>query len=181
MIERIKGHIIDLRPVELDDAGFIHELRSDPNRAKHLNPIKGTVADQRNWLLGYKQREVAKQEMYFVVLRKSGNPCGLVRLYDIQPPRFTWGSIIFVEDRPKLAALEATVLSIGFGFEKLACSRVELDVRRENTVAIAFYQRFGFHLTGQDEASLYFTLEKPEFDRLSDRHRTFISQGAVEH
>ena len=157
------GHLVDLRLIEATDADFVHGLRTNEDLARHLHPVSGTAADQRQWIETYKSREQAGTEFYFVILRKDVTPCGLVRLYDVLPSRFTWGSIILHPDRPALAALEATVLSMAFGFETLDCRIAELDVRRANTHATAFYRRLGMRQVSEDDVDLFFEMTREEF------------------
>ncbi len=160
----LTGHLVDLRLIEPTDAEFVFGLRTTENLAQHLHPVSGTADDQRQWIENYKARELVGAEFYFVILRKDGNPCGLVRLYDIQSSRFTWGSIILHPDRPAKAALEATVLSMSFGFEALGCQVVELDVRRANTHATAFYRRLGMRQVKENDIDLFFELSRAEFN-----------------
>jgi len=53
----IYGKNINLRTVEIDDAEFVFNMRQNPNRAKYLTKITGTVESQREWIKNYKQRE----------------------------------------------------------------------------------------------------------------------------
>jgi len=92
----------------------------------------------------------------------------VVRLYGIGADRFTWGSWILDESKPPRAALESAVLSFGVGFERLGLARADLDVRRANARASAFYRRFGMTETGQDAENLYFTLSRDDFRRNRD-------------
>lgn len=160
---RISGPHLRLRPVTEADAAFIHGLRTDPAHNRHLSPVTGTVADQRAWIARYRTREAAGTEVYFIIERHDGVPCGTVRLYDITAVSFTWGSWILNADKPPRAALESAVLSFGAGFEGLGLARAHLDVRRANARAIAFYRRFGMTETGQDADNLYFTLGREDF------------------
>ncbi|RMH44058.1 MAG: N-acetyltransferase, partial [Alphaproteobacteria bacterium] len=91
--ERVEGFRLALRLVRPADAAFIHGLRTDPDIARHLSPVTGTVEDQRRWIEEYKTREAAGTEAYYIIERRdTGRPCGTVRLYDIDGTTFTWGS-----------------------------------------------------------------------------------------
>ena len=152
-LSRIDGINLSLRLVQPDDAAYIHGLRLDPRYNRYLSAVTGTVADQRKWIEGYKARESTGAEYYYLIERKDGIPCGVVRLYDITRDSFTWGSWILDHNKPRKAALESAVLSFGVGFGQLGLKVAHVDVRIANTHAEAFYRRFGMaeiHRTEQD-------------------------------
>ena len=93
-IARVEGPNLILRLIEPEDAAYVHSLRSNPAYNTHLSTVTGTVDDQRTWIEDYKSREAQGQEFYYVIERKDGTRCGLVRLYDIEAESFTWGSWI---------------------------------------------------------------------------------------
>lgn len=164
----INGVRLRLRPVDPSDAGYIHRLRTNPRLNTYLSAVTGTVEDQRDWIERYLSREAEGREVYFVIERLvDGRPCGTVRLYGIGTDRFTWGSWILDDAKPAKAALESTILSFGCGFEPPARTSAEIDVRRENTRAIAFYRRFGMAETAADGVNIYFTYSRARF--LADR------------
>lgn len=163
---RIEGVRLALRLVTPQDAGFIHGLRTDPAYNRHLSAVTGTVEDQRAWIAAYKAREAAGEEAYYIIERRDGVPCGVVRLYGITNDSFTWGSWILNADKPPKAALESAVLSFSVGFHDLGRIRAEIDVRHGNEQAIRFYRRFGMIETGSDADNLYFELTRARFDAL---------------
>lgn len=156
----VKGHRINLRPVQPDDAGYIYGLRMNPAYNTHLSQVSGTADDQRRWIEAYKAREAAGQEFYLIIERTDGRPCGTVRLYDITADSFTWGSWILDHNKPAKASLESSVMSFGVGFDGLNRTKAQIEVRRLNTHAAAFYRRFGAVEIGQDAETLYFELPR---------------------
>ena len=140
----------------------------DPNYNGHLSVVTGTVADQLGWIETYKAREAAGTEYYFVIERKDGVRCGVVRLYNITGDQFTWGSWILDVNKPSKAALESAVLSFGAAFENLGLTVGNIDVRKNNTRAIAFYRRFRMRENSGDDVDIYFeyTRQQYEADRL---------------
>jgi RimJ/RimL family protein N-acetyltransferase len=162
--ERVEGVNLALRLVRPDDAGYVHALRTDPALNAHLSAVDGTVADQRRWIEGYKAREAAGTEAYYVIERRDdGRRCGLVRLYRIEADRFTWGSWILDATKPPKAALESAVLSFGIGFEDLGRATALIDVRQQNARALAFYRRFGMTEVGADVSDVFFTYTRERF------------------
>ena len=127
-IECVEGPNLTLRLIKPNDAAYVHGLRTNPLYNSHLSKVTGTVQDQRAWIEGYKAREAAGQEFYYVIERKDGSRCGLVRLYDFDAESFTWGSWILDESKPQKAAIESVVLSIGLGFELLQQDLTKVDV-----------------------------------------------------
>lgn len=162
-IARVEGPNLRLRLIEPEDAAYVHGLRADPRYNTHLSAVTGTVEDQRRWIEGYKSREAAGQELYYVIERKDGTRCGLVRLYDIEADHFTWGSWILDENKPSKAALESTVLSFGVGFENLECETARVVVSIGNSHAEAFYRRFGMSETQRDESDIFFEYGRDRF------------------
>ncbi len=173
-IARIDGHRLSLRLVSPDDAEYIHALRTNPLYKTHLSTVTGTADDQRAWIELYKQREAAGQEYYYVIERRDGLRCGVVRLYDIAEGQFTWGSWILDENKPMKAALESAVLSFSIAFDRLGLVLGLIDVRQGNERAIAFYRRFGMVEILQDDQNVYFQLERDQFDRVHQKHNDSI-------
>ncbi|MCV2877676.1 GNAT family N-acetyltransferase [Sedimentimonas flavescens] len=167
-LERIEGPNLVLRLARPEDAAYIHGLRMNPAYNQHLSQVSGSVEDQRRWIEGYKAREAAGTEFYYVIERKDGQPCGLVRLYDITERTFTWGSWILDENKPHKAALESALLSFSVGFEVLGCELAHVDVRCENHHAEAFYRRLGMEETHRTTQDIYFLYDRARLRRDRD-------------
>ncbi len=159
----IEGVHLRLRLIAPGDADYVYGLRTDPAYNTHLSAIQGTAEDQRNWIEGYKAREADLHELYYVIERLDGTPCGLVRLYDITRESFTWGSWILDRNKPPKAALESAMLSFGVGLCQLGIPKAQFEVRRDNDHAIAFYRRFGATQTDETGEDLFFEYTKPQF------------------
>lgn len=164
MATTVEGHRLDLRVVTVDDAEYVHKLRVDPAYNAHLSAVTGTVADQALWIERYKEREAAGEEFYYIIVLKDGTPCGTVRLYDITPESFTWGSWVLDHNKPAKAALESAVLVYRLGYDVLGLPKAVFEVDAANTHTQAFHRRFGAHQTGQDESNLYFDLTNAQFE-----------------
>ena len=173
-LSRIDGIQLSLRFVQPEDAAYVHGLRMDPSYNGHLSAVTGTVEDQLSWIEAYKTREAAGSEYYFVIERKDGVRCGVMRLYDIMGDQFTWGSWILDHNKPRKAALESTVLSFGVAFESLGMAVGGIDMRKQNSHAIGFYRRFGMQEIREDAHNIYFEYTSEQFaaDRLA--HMTIL-------
>lgn len=174
-LARIAGPGLVLRLIEPEDAGYVHGLRTDPAYNRHLSEVRGTAEDQRRWIEDYKAREAEMRELYYVIERKDGIRCGLVRLYDIDDDSFTWGSWILDTNKPAKAALESAVLSMGVGFERLGKSLAHIDVRQDNARAVAFYRRFGMTEANRDAVNLYFEYPQSRYQADIDRYQEILN------
>ncbi len=163
-LSRVEGPNLILRLIEPEDAAYVHGLRTDPAYNLHLSEVGGAVETQRQWIEQYKAREAEGDELYYVIERKDGTRCGLVRLYDIEAGEFTWGSWILDENKPPKAALESAVLIYDIGLDRIQCERAVFDVRRYNTHTTAFHRRFGARQTGEDSENVYFDYTRARFD-----------------
>lgn len=169
-ITRVEGPNLRLRLIELDDAAYVHKLRTNPLYNSHLSKVAGTVEDQRQWIEGYKAREAARQEFYYVIEREDGKRCGLVRLYDMEADSFTWGSWILDENKPRKAALESAVLVYQVGFAGLHRVRAIFEVLNENSHTLAFHRRFGALEIDRDELNTYFEYTRAQFESDKTAH-----------
>lgn len=176
-LSRIDGIQLSLRLVQPEDAAYIHRLRTDPTYNGHLSTVTGTVEDQRKWIEAYKTREAAGSEYYFVIERKDGVRCGVVRLYDITNDQFTWGSWILDHNKPRKAALESAVLSFGVGFDILGLDLANVDVRKNNTHAEAFYRRLGMTETHQTVQDIFFVYSRAQFSVDKLAHMNVLQSG----
>lgn len=159
----VEGPNLKLRLIEPNDAAYVYGLRTNPLYNSHMSKVTGTVEDQRHWILAYKAREAAGKEFYYVIERKDGTRCGLVRLYDMEADSFTWGSWILDEKKPPKAALESAVLSFSVGFETLCRDHAKVDVRVDNTHATAFYRRLGMTETHRTAQDIFFSYTRARF------------------
>jgi len=159
-----------LRLIRPEDADYLYDLRMDPAYNRYLSQVTGDVEDQRRWIEDYKVQEADGRQLYFLILRHDGVNCGVVRLYDIGPDHFTWGSWILDHNKPAKAALESAFLSFSVGFEVLGKSIAHIDVRVANKHAEAFYRRFGMTETHSDTKDIFFTYKCEDFMRDRNKH-----------
>ena len=177
-ITRVEGPNLVLRLIEPDDAAYVHGLRTNPAYNSHLSQVTGTVTDQRQWIENYKAREAEGQEFYYVIERKDGTRCGLVRLYDIEADRFTWGSWILDKNKPQKAALESAVIIYEIGFDGLGCDRAVFEVRVDNTHTLAFHRRLGAQETSSDALNVYFNYSRDRFEADYEAHMRTLQPEA---
>ena len=174
LIARVEGPNLILRLIKPDDAAYVHGLRSNPAYNTHLSTVTGTVDDQRTWIEDYKSREAQGQEFYYVIERKDGMRCGLVRLYDFDVESFTWGSWILDESKPRKAALESAVLIYQIGFLGHNFGSAIFEVLNKNSHTLAFHRRFGALETGHDELNTYFKYARARFEKDKMAHFSIL-------
>ena len=178
LVERVEGPNLILRLIRPEDAGYVQNLRTDPTYNRYLSEVRGTVEDQRRWIEGYKARETEGREVYYVIERKDGTRCGLVRLYDIGDESFTWGSWILDANKPRKAALESAMLSFGVGFNLLNLPDAFVDVRIDNEKALAFYIRLGMKELRRDKQDVYFVYPREAFEKDQNEFLKIVEQEA---
>jgi RimJ/RimL family protein N-acetyltransferase len=164
-------HRTYLRLVNADarDAAYICRLRGDETLNQHLNPSSADVAAQLGWLQGYKVREQAGEEYYFVIV-SDGADCGLVRLYDFCEMEgrrsFCWGSWIIPPPRAPGLVTYSALLVYEVGFGALGFEQSHFDVRQGNTGVIGFHERAGARRVSEDQQDVFFRFFPEDHDRL---------------
>jgi hypothetical protein len=173
----VEGPGLVLRLIEPGDATYVYGLRLNPSYNQHLSVVRGTVEDQRNWIEDYKIREAEGCEFYYVIERKDGRSCGVVRLYDFSADSFTWGSWILDDAKPPKAALESAILSFGIGFDLLDRNIANVDVRVTNEHAQAFYRRLGMIETRRTQNDIFLVYPRTRFEADRDGYMAILRGG----
>ena len=137
----VDGPAFRLRPVRMEDAGFILELRTDPARSRYLHRVPNDLGAQQRWLEAYFERP---GDYYFLIENRStGQREGTVGIYNVDPAWRTaeWGRWIIRAG--SLAAVESACLVYRAGFERLELESMYCRTIIENASALAFHDSFG--------------------------------------
>lgn len=169
----INGKNINLRTVNIDDASFIYNMRQNQFKTKYLSRVVGTLENQKEWIVNYKQRELKQQEFYFVIESKSDEKLGLVRIYDLQDKSFCWGSWLIKDDAPTSTAIESVLQIYEFGFYNLGFEKSHFDVRKGNDKVLSFHQRFGAKIVDENELDYFFNFEKNDYEIIKKRYKRY--------
>ncbi|MGL5023146.1 MAG: GNAT family N-acetyltransferase [Cetobacterium sp.] len=163
MIE-IKGNLINLKSVVIQDAKFILKLRKNKELNKYISPTNINLENQKKWIESYLKKQDENKEFYFIVQNKKNESCGTVRIYNVNTEKkeCIWGSFILDKNRPDGASYEAIKLSLKYAFEILKIKKVLLDVRKENKKAIYIYEKNGFKRYNEDDLNYYYEKVKEE-------------------
>lgn len=174
MLSPIHGKNLILRAAEPDDAQFILTLRTQAHKTRHLSTVADDLAAQRSWLERYKERERQGQEYYFIIQDKQHQPLGLVRIYDLQPHSFCWGSWIISDHAPTTTAIESALQVYEFGFGTLGYRQAHFDVRKANTRVVAFHQRLGATIVDEDQDNYYFHYHLTDYQPIRQKYRRYL-------
>jgi len=172
---RIIGKNIKLLTAEISDAEFILKLRTQNHKTQYLSQVENDLAKQQDWLKSYKQKEQKGEEYYFVIESQAAEKLGLVRVYDLQPDSFCWGSWLIKDSAPKTTAIESTLLVYEFGFGELNYKNVHFDVRKGNERVIAFHQRFGAKIVDEDELNYYFKYNIEDYLKTKQKYKRYLN------
>lgn len=166
-----RGKNVDLREVCADDAGFILALRTDPKLSANLSPTPADVEQQRAFIAHALQDP---DTYYFLITGKHGQPLGTIRIYDLKPDSFCWGSWIISPQAPLTAAIESALLIYDFGFFCLHFHRAHFDVRKGNRKVIDFHLRFGARIVSEDGQSFSFDIGIADYLSARKKYARFL-------
>jgi RimJ/RimL family protein N-acetyltransferase len=175
----ICGRTTSLRLVEVADAPFIVRLRSGPRGAR-LSPVGTDLRHQEEWLRAYKQREARREELYFVIRHHDAGDVGTLRVHDLAPDSFWWGSWIVREGAPTCAAFESMFLLYELTFIGMDLRCARFVVRRDNPKIEAFHRRCGATTRAEDESRFVLELTRQRYVATRPRlARRFAASGDV--
>lgn len=175
-----------LRPVTLEDAAFIVELRSDPLLNRYLHEISPRVEDQVAWL----ERYFARPDDYYFIVEDadSGERQGTIGIYDVETKVASaeWGRWILKHG--SMAALESAWLVYEAGFAQLGLAILSSRTLVENPRVVSFHESFGasrigilkdhFLVGGARKSAIEHRIEAANWPALRSRHYSTISRLA---
>lgn len=131
-----EGVAYRLRPVRLKDAQFIIDVRlEDQQRNQFIHTISPELSSQQAWLEGYFERD---GDYYFVVENKlTGEPEGLIGIYDIEAGRAEWGR--WVISKGSLATTESLDLLFKIAFRTLKLDELYCRTICNNSSVVALH------------------------------------------
>lgn len=160
---------ISIRLVEVTDAAFIIDIRTDERNSRFISATSSDVAQQQKWIEAYKEREAQGLEYYFVILDQEGNPCATTRIYDFRGEAFETGSWVSKNDAPYGIAVKGEILGREVGFELLGFSLCTFNSRKANANIMKYHKMFGARCVREDEDNRYFEQTKEEFYKGSEK------------
>lgn len=171
-IKKIYGNNLIFKNATVDDAQFILELRTNPRISRFLSKTSSKLSDQESWLQKYESDD---DQMYFIILNKSHEKIGTVRLYDKINDSFCWGSWILKEGVPSSSAIESSLmvyeLALSMGFKK-----AHFDVRKGNRSVWSFHERLGAVKIGETGDDFLYTISNEAIKSSLKKYRKYLPE-----
>lgn len=175
----IQGKTVRLRSIDEDDAEVTYKMRTDPEKARFVHPVQGTVEDQRKYI---KRQRETPGDYLFVIEDLHGNPIGMKGVYNYNKEKNEIETGRFIGYGSQVQNIEAMKLGFDFAFDVLKVDRVVMSALENNDVMLGIQKRFGVEFTYKDRYegleydNLHSTLtreayaiSKPKVEKLIDR------------
>lgn len=141
---------LHVRFARVDDAEFIHKLRTASKTAPYMHIEGCTVETQREWLMNYIKRE-ANGEEYYIIFEREGEPIGIQRLCHFDGVKFHCSSWAFKENIPSYYGIAGALISREIAFDILGLEEEESwrdGIVVTNKNVIMFMKLLGWKQTG---------------------------------
>jgi hypothetical protein len=131
---------VRLRPVRLDDAAFIVQLRNSPHAIKFIGDSAQTVTAQKKWLEDH--FEHPHDYNFIIELVQRPQAVGMLGIYNIQGDRGEWGRWVI---QPGILAGPASAwLVLHVCYEVLHLRIVCGLIVESNSEVLSFHRRAGY-------------------------------------
>src|SRR5436305_10034836 len=145
---QIEGFNVRLRPVRMEDAGFIVW-------ARNLDHVKGRIDDwtptrkaQEAWLKSYFERA---GDYYFIIETPGEMPVGTYGVYNVQGTIAESGRWVIRPD--VLAAIPSAILAFDIAFGSLAITELRVSTVSTNRAVLSLNRKFGFREIRTDKGA----------------------------
>ena len=160
---------LSFRPVEVSDAQFILELRTDESLGRYISKTGNGIDQQVQWISEYKKREKAQVEYYFLTEDQMGKSLGLYRLYNFEGNCFEGGSWLYKKDVPPGAPVLGDFAIRDIAFEDLKFEFCNLLVRRKNKPVLQYHMSFNPEIVKEDEVDIYLRVSLVDYRKRRDQ------------
>lgn len=164
---------LHVRLVQVKDARFILDLRTNPILSKHLHVVNNNLKEQEDWIAAYKLREQQGVDYYFIY-EKDNEPIGVNRLYNIESNQATAGSWICKPGIDEILPIYTIVLLRDIMFEVLNLDVDNFDVRKGNKKVQKCHELFGAQKYDEDIENIYYKLTKEDYLKHRNKILTFL-------
>jgi len=148
-MKTISGIHTHLYPVELYDAKFIAQLRSNPMNNKYLSSnVEITENEQLEWIIKNK----TTRDFYFIIKDFEGKSLGTISLYNIiNDESAEFGRYICTNS---ICSVESEYLLLFFAFKTLKLDYIYCRTVKENIKVWKQHKKFGFSISNFEEDNL---------------------------
>jgi hypothetical protein len=169
--KKIHGKTIYLRDITEDDAKFVFDLRTNPDKNRYLSATSNHLEDQVDWIINYKSK---LDQAYFIICDKEDKKLGCIRMYDPVDDSYCWGSWLMVNGLGPLTAIESVLLIYAYG-KHLGFSEARFDVLQTNKHTWSFHEKFSSAvLVQQDDVDRSYVVSDETIDKLLTKYRGFV-------
>lgn len=147
-----KKYGLSYRLVNEDDAQFIVDLRTNPERSRYIGVTDDSVDNQRQWIKEYKIREKDGLDYYFIYSYGTIF-AGVNRIYEIDDNHFIHGSWVFSDKVPPFCSLAAALIAREIAYETLGLEE-EIDtsgIHERNVGVLQVSRSLGVEFYGTRE------------------------------
>ena len=131
-----------LRPVRMEDAGFIVWLRNLDHARGRVGDSAGDIGSQESWLTKYFERA---DDYYFIIETSGGIAVGTYGLWDFRDQGAESGRWIIRQDVP--AAVPSAILGLDLGFGALGRKLIRVKTVSTNLPVLSLNRKFGMKET----------------------------------
>lgn len=128
-----------LRPVEVSDAEFLVQIRTDKKLAKYMHPISPSIVAEKQWIISQRSRE---GDYFFVICDLDGQSLGAVRLSSVADNSGEVGSLISYGN--SVQNIEAEMRTIDFAFDVIGLDFLHGYTLTDNKPVISYHKKFGY-------------------------------------
>ncbi|MEL7500615.1 MAG: GNAT family N-acetyltransferase [Planctomycetota bacterium] len=167
---------LTLRMLRVGDLEMTRNWRNHPDIRKHF--FYDQVIEATNHLAWFQQYLSKAEELVFIFEHSaSGEPIGQTSLYSIDPNQqtATFGRFMIGESkfRGRGFGTESLALTCRIGFRQIDLQTITLEVKPENTIAIASYMSVGFTISETTPTTVSMILTSDDFKQHED---TFFNE-----
>ena len=143
----IRGKTVCLRSIEEKDAEITLKMRTDPEKARFVRPVKGTLEAQTEFI---RRQRVKPGDYLFIIEDLEGHIIGMKGVYNLDAEKNEVETGRFIGYGTQVQNIEALMLSFDFAFDILKVDRVVMSALENNSVMLGIQKRFGVEFTYRD-------------------------------
>ena len=178
-MQKIYGKDIYFRYVDVSDAEFIYQLRSNKELSQYIHAATGDVQGQASWIEKYKEREREGKEHYFIICLLTNEAVGVVRIYDIQKDSFSWGSWIIKKEAPMFVSIESVIVIYEYAFYHLGFKNCHFEAMKKNASVVRFHRGFGAKVINQNEDFYYYSISRLGYETSKKKYLKYYKPVVI--